>query len=269
MSNHDALFAPQSAAIEHLISYQQKGVGVDMALKSILGIFRLAMLYSKNAMTKSVYTKIVDVIIECRMLTNFGRSGFTLYQLNNQMKKSNYIVKAQYIFTYLSYFFRIFEQLSGDLGYMQKVVFRTWSRATLSFYYRFFKSLSLTCALLVELCRSPMVEHRLREATTPQEMCIARRELAVSRVLIVRNLCDMYVYYKWLPNYTPIRTIEYICGMISGMIGVWLVWSDVAPCVQQKESESAKSNHDLGNTLNTNSLSAVLAEGDSGDGSDM
>lgn len=227
--------ATKVSVLPAMISYQSKGVGVDMILKSILGVFRLLMLYSKDQETKRKYFKVVDTIIECRMLGNFGKPGITFYQGLNKFKRGTGKSLSERL-VFASSLFRTLEQLSGDLGFLQKVMIHSWSREKLSFCYRFFKSFSLTLALVAELIHHSHLVELVRccgECSTDSKVCAAGkcrgtlgREVVVSRSLIVRTLCDMYVYFKWLPFYTPNTTLEYICGSISGLIGVWLVWKD-------------------------------------------
>jgi hypothetical protein len=209
-----------------LTDYQKKGVGIDMMLKAVLNVARLCVLYSVDPAEKKKFFKIADAIVECRMLCNFGRPGMTLRQGLCAFQKKDYMEFWHWLFTCLSFFLRVPEQLSGDLNYLQKIVFRTWSREKLSFFYRFFKSLSLTCCLLAELTRRSALETAILEAVSPEERIYAKLDLKVSNALIVRTLCDMYVYFKWIPGYDPIKTLEYLCGLTSGLIGVWLVWKD-------------------------------------------
>ncbi|GET93734.1 hypothetical protein, conserved [Leishmania tarentolae] len=206
--------------------YQKKGVGVDMMLKSVLNIVRLCMIYSTDAQDKKRYFHLADVIIECRMLCNFGRPAMTLKQGLKMFAMRDEMTFWHWLFTCLSFFLRVPEQLSGDLNYLQKVVFHSWCRETFSFSYRFFKSWSLTCCLMMELTRRSALQRALRNAATPQQRAHASLEIKVSNALMVRSLCDMYVYFKWIPSYHPIKTIEYVCSFVSGIIGVWLVWRD-------------------------------------------
>lgn len=225
--------ATKVSVLPAMISYQSKGVGVDMMLKSVLGVFRLLMLYRKDKASKEKYYKIVDTIIECRMLGNFGKPVMTLHQSLNKYNKCGGGLNEKLIL--FSGLFRTLEQFSGDLGFLQKVVMHQWSREKLSFCYRFFKSFSLTLGLIAELSHHHHLSALVRVCgqckqgqTCTEGRCRSTlgRELLVSRALIVRTLCDIYVYYKWLPFYNPNTTLEYICGSISGLIGVWLVWKD-------------------------------------------
>lgn len=209
-----------------LTDYQKKGVGVDMMLKAVLNVSRLCMLYSSDPADKKSFFKVADTIVECRMLCNFGRPSITLRQGLCVLEKKDKMEFWHWLFAVLSIFLRVPEQLSGDLNYLQKVVFRRWSREKLSFCYRFFKSWSLTCCLLVEMSRRAGLKRAVRDAVTPEERVHANLEMRVSNALIVRTLCDMYVYFKWIPGYTPVRVLEYLCGLASGLIGVWLVWKD-------------------------------------------
>ncbi|KPI87064.1 hypothetical protein ABL78_3876 [Leptomonas seymouri] len=212
--------------ITAVTDYERKGVGVDMMLKTLLNISRLCMLYSTDPMDKKKYFKISDAIVECRMLCNFGRPAITFRKGMEVLKQQQYMQFWHWLFTCLSLFLRVPEQLSGDLNFLQKVVFRRWSREKLSFCYRFFKSWSLTCCLLVELTRRSALRKAVLKAASPEEKVHAKLEVKVSNALIVRTLCDMYVYFKWIPGYKPIKALEYSCGLTSGLIGVWLVWKD-------------------------------------------
>ncbi|KPA81803.1 hypothetical protein ABB37_04073 [Leptomonas pyrrhocoris] len=209
-----------------LTDYQKKGVGVDMMLKALLNVSRLCMLYSTNLGDKRKFFKLADTIVECRMLCNFGRPVMTFHQAMSVLGKRSYMEFWHCLFTCLAFFLRVPEQLSGDMNFLQKVVFRRWSREKLSFCYRFFKSWSLTCGLLAELTRRSALKRAVRSAVTPEENVHTKLELQVSNALIIRTLCDMYVYFKWIPGYEPIKAVEYSCGLASGLIGVLLVWKD-------------------------------------------
>lgn len=231
--------------MECLGEYQKKGVGVDMILKSALGIFRLMMLYSHDQADKKKYAQVADVIIECRMLCNFGRPTLTAHQAYQNYWKKDRFEFFYWLFTTLSYAFRVPEQISGDLNYLQKVVFHSWNREKFSFYYRFFKSINLTCAFIAEALRRRALMRDCTRAKTVEVLRRIRDEIRVADVVLLRTLCDMYVYYKWVPFYNPPKTIEYICGSVSGLLGVWLVWKDIwyvtegppacAPTTKKKE----------------------------------
>ena len=62
-------------------------------------------------------------------------------------------------------------------------------------------------------------------------------DLVRSHLFLLRNVCDMIVYFQWIESYRPYKTLEYICGIISGGLGVYLVWADVGapPSVTKKE----------------------------------
>ncbi|KAK7202262.1 hypothetical protein NESM_000297200 [Novymonas esmeraldas] len=225
-SNSDVGSVALAPLLTALGDYQRKGVGVDMILKTVLNIARLCTIYTNDAQDKKRYFQLADTIIECRMLCNFGRSGITLRQGLRVLAMKDRMEFWRWVFTWLSFLLRVPEQLSGDLNYLQKVVFHSWSRETFSFFYRFFKSLSLTCCLMVEITRRAALRRAVRDAVTPLQRLHASLDLRVSNALTVRTLCDMYVYYKWIPAYQPIKTLEFSCGLVSGIIGVWLVWKD-------------------------------------------
>ncbi|AYU84020.1 hypothetical protein conserved [Leishmania donovani] len=247
--------------------YQKKGVGVDMMLKSVLNIVRLCMIYSTDGRDRRKYFQLADSIIECRMLCNFGRPAMTLSQGLKMFAMREEMEFWHWLFTCLSFFLRVPEQLSGDLNYLQKVVFHSWSREAFSFSYRFFKSLSLTCCVLMELTRRSALQRALRDASTPKQRLHAGLEMRVSNALIVRSLCDMYVYFKWIPSYHPIKTVEFLCGFVSGIVGMWLVWRDTRyvvspPPVMTAETPIPCPNKDA-------LKRAVCVLGSQGDGSEV
>lgn len=73
----------------------------------------------------------------------------------------------------------------------------------------------------------------------------------------------MYVYFKWIPQYTPIPTLEYLAGMFSGFTGVWLVWKDVRVKLPARLQTTDKitGKHSF---RRLQSMSTVLVEGDDG-----
>ncbi|EPY21867.1 hypothetical protein AGDE_13692 [Angomonas deanei] len=184
------------------------------------------MLYSKDPAAQEKYANIADTIIECRMLCNFGRPSLTLRQGILCFRERKIREFYNWFFSCLSIFLRIFEQLSGDCNYLQKVLFNNWSRELFSFYYRFFKSFSLTSSLIADCFRRVQLVKNVQKKKSfhHEHDCY---ELHKVNLIIFRTLCDIYVYYKWIPWYKPYRTMEYIAGSVSGMLGVYLVWADV------------------------------------------
>lgn len=212
-----------------------------MALKCFLNVFRLLSHFSTDLEERKNFYAVVDTILEARMIGNFGKPSLTFYQavkkyteylnLRDEHSKGGLSSSLCAQACLASALFRTLEQFFGDLGFLQKVVFYQWSRQTMSFYFAFFKSFSITCSLLVEAINYI----RLRKTVTRMRLCrkgdkesldVRDGELQVSRVLIIRCLCDMYVYYKWIPSYHPIPVAAYLCGFTSGLLGVWLVWKD-------------------------------------------
>ncbi|CCW63246.1 unnamed protein product [Phytomonas sp. EM1] len=246
-------------------AYQSKGVGVDMSIKSVLGIIRLLGLYSKDAIWKQRYDKMSDVMVECRMLCNFGRMWITMRQFLQTYRLRGRMGAVYNLFLCLSHLFRIPEQGFGDLSYLQKVIFHHWSRQRLSFFYRFFKSLSLSCCFISEIAHRRSIRKKIAESTTSKERVRFEMDLSVCNAIAVRSLCDMYVYFKWIPGYTPIRTLEYIFGSISGMIGVWLVWKDIrsaCPCLPQTERKLGNCTKSSSETLEKMLTTGVDLSGD-------
>lgn len=227
--------------LETIIAYQSRSVGVDMILKCFLNIFRLLEHFSASAEGKAKFLHVTDVILESRMLGNFGKPVLTFQQGLQKYKSykkycstctsSDWRANLCANTCFSSAFFRTLEQFFGDLGFLQKVVVHKWSRQKLSFLFAFFKSFSITLALISEIVKYLTLKKKMSCLHSCfkgncHHLGITSRELQVSRALVIRSLCDMYVYYKWIPSYTPNRVLSYLCGFTSGAIGVWLVWKD-------------------------------------------
>eukprot|EP00388_Colpodella_angusta_P003677 GDKJ01012817.1.p1 GENE.GDKJ01012817.1~~GDKJ01012817.1.p1 ORF type:complete len:139 (-),score=17.11 GDKJ01012817.1:79-438(-) len=53
-----------------------------------------------------------------------------------------------------------------------------------------------------------------------------KQKLRKSVILLIRNIGDMIIYYQWIENYKPNKVLCSLCGIFSGLVGVYLVWSD-------------------------------------------
>lgn len=227
--------------LDTIIEYRARSVGVDMVLKCFLNVFRLLGHCSTSTENQEKFLHVTDVILETRMLGNFGKPVLTFYQglqkYKNHWKSCSACTDSKWgtnlcaILCFSSSLFRTLEQFFGDLGFLQKVVVHQWSRKKLSFLFAFFKSFSISLALLTEIINYLALKKKMsRKKFCANGDChhlgIVARALQVSRALMIRCLCDMYVYYKWIPSYTPNCVLSYLCGFTSGLIGVWLVWKD-------------------------------------------
>lgn len=238
-------------------------------MKCIMNIFRTMKWYATSEEEAKLYYQLADAILECRMIGNFGRPLLTVYQamkrwhgrvamrrskLNGASVKFCCWCEALSLSASL---FRFMEQLSGDLGLLQKIVFHSWSRRKLSWCFAFFKSIAIILALLGEIMTSRVNMQALKRCK--QARCKAKRccniptlkaALRTSFALIFRCCCDLYVYLKWIPGYEPYPPLTFLCGFISGLIGVGLVWLDVryraeymplCSCIESCEDESGSS----------------------------
>jgi hypothetical protein len=242
---------PNNIALERYLS---KAVGRDMALKTIVYCLRLATVYTNpNDKERSdmLQTLILN-IIDSRMLGNQWKYMGTFRGTVQSFLNIGATEILPWMFATLTLFFRTFEQLFGDLGYMQKNWISSWSRVRISWHYKFWKSMSLTCSAIVELIKIMKYRQQIRvmrrnihtpaatpiDGSAPQLPTLsietAESEMAMSQMFLFRNLCDMVVYYVWIESYKPPKTLECLAGMCSGAIGVWLVW-DSAKYPSHKE----------------------------------
>jgi hypothetical protein len=239
--------SPSRAALPNNIAlekYLSKAVGRDMALKTIVYFLRLGTVYTNpsNKAQLELFQTLILNIIDSRMLGNYGKyvgTGRSTLLSYMQMGTTEVL---PWMFGTLTLFFRGFEQFFGDLGYMQKNWMAHWSRARLSWHYKFWKSMSLTCNAILEFIKILKYRQQIRVSrlvvhtpsatplatSVPQLPSIsveaAEAEMWLSQMFLFRNLCDMIVYYVWIESYNPPKTLECVAGICSGTIGMWLVW---------------------------------------------
>lgn len=60
------------------------------------------------------------------------------------------------------------------------------------------------------------------------EIAEARSQMTEHALLVLRNICDMIIYFQWIESYNPNKTLQALCGMYSGFFGIYLVWKGTA-----------------------------------------
>lgn len=234
-----------------LEAYLQKCVGRDMALKSIVYPIRLATLYVGSE-KGAILTQLITNIVDCRMLTNQWKAISAYISAYRAAVSKEKMPLMQRILVVFSFLFRSLEQLSGDLGYIRNHLIPQWSRPRISWHYKFWKTMSLTCCAILEMmklidlkrkremarvvaqspvCTPAKQQKELEFPPPPAPCCEDADEVANamrwSAVFLFRNICDMIVYFQWIESYRPNKHLEYICGFFSGLIGVYIVWKDI------------------------------------------
>jgi len=232
---------PVNIALE---KYLSKTVGRDMALKTIVYALRLVTVYThpNNKEQLEFLQTLILNIVDSRMLANHWKYIGTFSGTVQSYFQLGSTEVLSWMFSTLTLFFRTLEQIFGDLGYMQKNWMSAWNRARISWHYKFWKSMSLTCSALVELIKIIKYQQQIRvlrrnvhtPASTPTvfvspsvlpvDIETAESEMKMSQIFLFRNICDMIVYYVWMESYKPPKSLECVAGMCSGAIGVWLVW---------------------------------------------
>ena len=157
------------------------------------------------------------------------------------------VPRAMALFGFFTYFFRTFEQGQGDIGFWNRFWFTNWDSKKHSRRYKLFKSITLTFSLVLESLKIIDFVAKLREAektarpprsvaATPAGGCPSfdhaigvtdlRQKLQKSILLWLRNVGDMIIYFQWIEAYRPNRVLASLCGIYSGAVGVYLVWTD-------------------------------------------
>lgn len=248
LHSNSVMSADREPAIPCLMeAYLAKGVGCDMALKTTVYVLRLLWLHSSNGSLKRVQLEgIISDMMDCRMLYNTWKYIGTFWS----SYRTCVVPTSQPLWLVctaaLSFFFRGFEQLSGDLAYLQRHWKYGWNRLRLSWHFKFWKSLALICCAIVETRRIIDLRAELVTAETPAESPAlmhagtpvsalpvettkdaTKKKLLHSSIFLARNVCDLIIYLQWIPNYKPDLQLQFICGLLSGASGMWLVWDDL------------------------------------------
>jgi hypothetical protein len=236
---------------ETLDKYLQKAVGRDMMLKSIVYPIRLLNYHTDPNVgdRAKILQQLITNIIDARMLSNAWK-GIGAYLSGYRTAMSSEAMPwYQRLLLSLSFFFRMAEQFSGDLGYTQKYIMTHWNRVRISWHYKFWKTMSLTCSAILETIKIVNIQSKRRQLrryvaqspltaspsaqptvfpanTTSEEDQDLAAAMRWSSLFLLRNIADMIVYYQWIESYNPNKNIEYSCGFFSGAVGVWLVWRD-------------------------------------------
>lgn len=237
--------------LETLDRYLQKAVGRDMLLKSIVYPMRLLNYHTDPNVgdrAKILNTLIMN-IIDARMLSNSWKSIGAYLCGYRMATSSDPMPWYQRLLLSLSFFFRMLEQFSGDVGYTQKHIMTHWKRERISWHYKFWKTMSLTCSAILEVIKIVNIQMKRRQlrryvaqspltaspaihpAEFPSQQDVEKDSdlagaMRWSCLFLARNICDMIVYYQWMEWYKANKNVEYCCGWFSGAVGVWLVWRD-------------------------------------------
>lgn len=181
------------------------------------------------------------------------------------------------LLTVMSLLLRSLEQISSDGGYLARYILLSLNGDRLSHEYKRWKSLSLTCMVIVEIMflvryvqqrmqarntaaniatrageqqqqqqqqksldiadgsgdalSSPLApnpppvakEYKYRFQTLAADVIISDRDATMSGIVVTRCLCDMYIYYKWIPSWQPPEALQYSAGIVSAVLGIYLV----------------------------------------------
>eukprot|EP00331_Platyophrya_macrostoma_P001048 CAMPEP_0176406600 /NCGR_PEP_ID=MMETSP0127-20121128/962_1 /TAXON_ID=938130 /ORGANISM="Platyophrya macrostoma, Strain WH" /LENGTH=263 /DNA_ID=CAMNT_0017785745 /DNA_START=28 /DNA_END=819 /DNA_ORIENTATION=+ len=249
--------------------YLQKAVGRDMMLKAIVYPIRLANYHAKTPETGKILSQLITNIIDARMLSNSWKAISAYLSGYRTLMSSEVMPLYQRVLLALSFFCRMVEQASGDLGYIQAHLIKKWNKPRIVWHYKFWKTMSLTCSAILELIKIINIQTKRRQlhrfvtqtplTATPSEHPVQfppksetnssstvdeEESLATamrwSSLFLFRNICDMTVYYQWMDWYRPNKNIEYVCGFFSGAIGCWLVWRDVSGAAKDPKSPKTK-----------------------------
>jgi len=336
-ASHPSRPRPDPTTVAILDQYRRKYLGIDMVLKTLCYALRMRLHYTPESdkAQRDYVATLIDRIIECRMLCNSVKEPGTAKSaivaltkaLGHDQPRTSF-QRAIGVLTAMSFGFRVFEQLFGDLGFTQKIVMQHWDRYYLSNKYKMFKTFSLLCCALLEInkLRGPirkwlarwakqraaaLQRQRNEEALGRGEMprassCadlkregnspvnggdgmeetasvitspvpgtptasptmpstgnfaldrtitastvlsepasphmgpapgdevaaawdlvgLTRQPHVRSAIFLTRNIADLIVYSQWIDAWRPWKPLEYGCGMVSGGLGVLIVYLD-------------------------------------------
>ncbi len=284
--------------LDFVRNYMTKMAGVDMVVKLFGYLLRFKILFLSQSSRTPAETELLRSlkamllsIIESRMLANSCKG---LSTFNSSLKVlvapanpfpppaaaavgfpsspgsttswadgvRSALEKPTQLMTVLALAMRALEQFSSDGGYLARYVFRGWSQDRLSYEYKRWKSLSLTCILLVEMAflakfvqqrasakdssssaavgsaelvaasptnvLGPNALYRAQECKYRFQVLhtgaiISDRDALMSAIVSTRCVCDMYIYYRWSPLWNPPEFWQYAAGVVSAVLGIYLV----------------------------------------------
>eukprot|EP00760_Papus_ankaliazontas_P032256 PhM_4_TR5714/c0_g1_i1/m.16090 len=204
-------------------------VGRDMSYKVVVYIVRLTnVLSAPDSETHKITANLSGKITDTRMLINQWRyigstrdSLKTFLELPTEQDRE--IVPSR-VFLGLSCFFRIFEQLAGDIGYYRRHNLIDFvERTRVSWHYKFWKTMSLFSGFISELLKLLLLRSKQRrQLISKEEYLVGAKACAMS---MVRQTCDMIIYFQWIESYKPNQTFAHCCGLVSGSLGLYQVLS--------------------------------------------
>ena len=160
MSSSSTILTCLDNNISRWDKYRSKYVGLDMLMKTIGYLLRAKLIaLTPGSQAHVDISKLLQSMVECRMLCNsmrhFGTLKTSFDQWRNSVPGSDVnsarVSFAIRIITLWSLWFRTVEQIFSDCAFWNKSMFLTrLSRATISYNYKKWKSLSLACCVVIE-----------------------------------------------------------------------------------------------------------------------
>eukprot|EP00758_Cryptobia_borreli_P004980 Tbor_TRINITY_DN4688_c0_g1::TRINITY_DN4688_c0_g1_i1::g.14806::m.14806 len=240
----EAIFGNCSKALDKAHRYQQEAVGVDMGLKSVVYTIRLiSAINPGNDHIVSLCKELINAITECRMMSNQWKYIGVLRKMYRSFGTRGSLLAE--ILTVIALGSRFFEQFVGDFGYIQKQWMHHWSLSRISWYYKMFKTFSLFACACIEVMKlqslrvkyvrsvqSPVTASPIESSTctiNDEENSGEKIRSKMLRccLLLARNIADMIIYFQWIECYNPNLLLQALCGMFSGISGIYLVWGSI------------------------------------------
>ena len=81
------------------------------------------------------------------------------------------------------------------------------------------------------------VPYKYRFQTIAAGVAISPLEAINSAIVAVRCLCDMYIYYRWIPSWQPPDVWQFSAGMVSAVLGIWLVLEETVVQVAKSAAQ--------------------------------
>eukprot|EP00759_Apiculatamorpha_spiralis_P031825 PhF_6_TR3358/c0_g1_i3/m.4772 len=213
-----------------------ESTGRDMCFKVACYIARLTHVTSTDTDLQTKSKVLGDRIADTRTLINVFRYIVSFREVLRFVKTVDVrTVTAEECTGFLCVGFRACEQLSGDISYARRYELTTsptLAPARLSWHYKFYKSWSLLFGAITEVLKVRKLKAALRVAVAKARSendglrCTAlvkefQSKVFQSFVTVFRCCCDMIIYFQWIESYNPNIKLAHLCGLFSGICGVY------------------------------------------------
>ncbi|KAJ9456123.1 hypothetical protein DIPPA_18267 [Diplonema papillatum] len=162
--------------------------------------------------------RLDTAIIDCRQVLNCLKWISTIKAFFTNLSDTD-MPRGERLALLIQTAFWTVEVVCSDLSYVAKQLKPEWDANRIGKGYKMGKSISLTILIAVESWRvNAMLDKAKQEHR--RLTVVQRSSVKESLFAIARCVCDCIIYYTWVNAYKPNKTLCYLCGLLSAIIGL-------------------------------------------------